>query len=280
MIFYKKEHVVNLLQSLSREHGFPFDKKKLGLLLSPVDIVDVGEWISQNQPAEWVKEERLNGYECTCCHKIYGVRSNFCPNCFSRMINYSDSRHQEIKKPKGIVVPDKTFYKTMDCNLQGNDGFQYSAPGIFEPDYCNKYNDKNWLYCSDCFSSTVTYGNMNDVDDEIHGLIHPRVCVVKPIGCTLRKSVGKNRNFYRTDRLEVIRELTREEIFALMEKENTPILERLNFDDLPYEMLYSMRRVRTHSYSYRRYVLLRKDLSAEQKRSLLPKYLHHLITEQ
>ena len=164
---------------------------------------------------------------------------------------------------------NRIFYKSMNENLQGRNGFQYKVGETFEPNEENKDDCWNWLYFSDYLSSTI-----------IHSGSNIRICEVNPLGEVYREKArlnGYNKGYnYSTNKLYIKRELSKEEIFDICEKEGCPgyMLLRLN---PPFEILNRIKRMKKGGNLFKEYVIRNADLTTEQKKELLPKIWHSFV---
>ena len=161
-----------------------------------------------------------------------------------------------------ITTPDGTFFKVMDSHLCGKNGYQYTVGGIFEPSASPNDGPWRWLYFSDSLSSSVVFSNDP----------HPRVCLVRPLGETWKERSHMywyNRScHYSTDRLEIVRELSHEEIIGVLREENCPMWLALRFDP-SFDMLCGWKDAKENRVMYREHVMGRKDLSESEKEELL-----------
>lgn len=157
---------------------------------------------------------------------------------------------------------NKTYYKSFDGNLCGYGGFQfevgktYKKP-IIDRDVCE------WFH----YAGTVTSTLANNHVDK-----NTRVCEVKPIGETkyFRNVFAptKKAGYFTTNRISIIRELSRDEIFNLLEKEKSKYF---YFKELMPEYKYLLKRKKEiRGFSRVFEIIQRSDLSFEEKRSLIP----------
>lgn len=165
---------------------------------------------------------------------------------------------------KPSELSGKTFFKSMNENLCGRNNFQYHVGGVFEPTD-NMDDNWNWLYFTENVTATLYHATCKK----------PRICEVKPLGTTFDEKVkwlgfGKGRNF-RTNKLLIVRELPEEEILSRLIEEKSPVRFLLMYD-LPYEKLLELKAPhKKYAYDFNMHVLLRTDLTTEQKRTLIPK---------
>lgn len=176
-------------------------------------------------------------------------------------------------KSKGFMKKDKNnekiFYKAVDENLCGRNGFQYKVGGIYTPVKENLDDDWLWLYFSDKISTTTQYGGA-----------HPRIFEVNPLGkvktWNIKGNVVMPRGtdigyHYCTNKLEIIRELPKEEVFEILSEENCPPWYALMLNP-PFEMLKKWKNMRKGRTEFQLHVLKREDLTIEEKEQLLSKH--------
>ncbi len=167
------------------------------------------------------------------------------------------------------------FYKAVDKDLCGWGGFQYEVGKMHVPPEDVREDPWHWLHYSDRISTITRYGGdcprILEVmpRGNITGWYVPSGLVALPPGC----SAGR---YYNTDRLEILRELPRNEILEVLDKENCPPWHALMFDP-PFAMLSKWRNMRKGIQEFRSHVLGRSDLTVEEKMFLLPKHMHGRI---
>ena len=158
---------------------------------------------------------------------------------------------------------EKSFYKSFDKDLRGRNGFQYEVGKTFEPDTKDQWY---WLHFGEYVSSTLIHNNQ-DI----------RICEVKPLGQVnfyRTFADGYNKGEYNTDKLLIVRELSRDEIFEKLieEKCNPGLFFKLK---PPFEVLL---RVKDRLNKWDKLgIIQRQDLTVKQKKQLLPKFYHRQI---
>lgn len=144
----------------------------------------------------------------------------------------------------------RIYYKSFDENLCGMNGFQYEVGKAFMADTDNTWH---WLHFATKVSETLRhYGK---------GI---RICEVEPLGRVNR--------YYswdiNTDCLYIIRELSKEEILEKLAEEKCRAYDMRNVEP-PYEFLNAHRDL--IKPLDRNSILYAPQLTAEQKKDLLPK---------
>lgn len=141
--------------------------------------------------------------------------------------------------------------------MKGRNEFQFEVGGTYSTDTTDTWL---WFHYAAYVSATLNYFG-SDV----------RICVVEPLGDTHFFSTamdGYNKGYYTTNKLTVVRELTRDEIFQLLDAERCPFYMVLKLNP-PYSYLFQhknkIRGERCHS------IIRRSDLTYEERKSLLPK---------
>lgn len=151
----------------------------------------------------------------------------------------------------------RTYYKGFNSDLRGRNDFAFQVGNTYSTDTDDTWS---WFHYAAYASATLNYFGP-DI----------RICIVEPLGDTrfFRGSLdGYNKGYYTTNRLRVIRELSRPEIFQILDDERCPfhmILKLLP----PYPFLCDHKRqIRGDLCSS---IIRRSDLSYEERKSLLPK---------
>ena len=164
---------------------------------------------------------------------------------------------------------NKTYYKSFDGNLCGYGGFQFEVGKTYEKPITDR-DVWEWFH----YAGTVTSTLANNHVDK-----NTRVCEVIPIGETRyfknAFSPTKKEGYFTTNRISIVRELSREEIFDLLEKERSKYF---YFKEMVPEYKYLLRRKKEIKGFSRVYeIIQRPDLSFEDKKSLIPKtWMHEL----
>jgi len=163
----------------------------------------------------------------------------------------------------------RTFYKGFNGDMKGRNDYQFEVGGTYSTD-----TNDNWVWFHYAAYASAT---LNYFQADI------RICIVEPLGDTRFFSSamdGYNKGYYTTNKLAIIRELTREEIFQLLDAEKCPFYMVLRLNP-PYSYLVQhksqIRGERCHS------IIRRSDLTYDERKSLLPKswvryldaYWHH-----
>lgn len=155
------------------------------------------------------------------------------------------------------------YYKGFDADLCGFDKFPFRIGGIYTDDTDFNWS---WFHYTKYASATIIYF--------AKGM---RICEVEPLGETMqfRDSLdGIGKGYFTTNKIRIVRELAREEIFETLLAEKCPFLLLCKLDP-PFEVLLNyksgIRGNRCHS------ILQMDYLSDEQKRTLLPKRWHKHI---
>ena len=153
----------------------------------------------------------------------------------------------------------KTYYKGLDENLCGRNGFQYEAGKAFTADTDDNWH---WLHFTDKVVVAIGYG--------------PRVVEVKP----LTRATKFCYNSYNARTIFIVRELSREEILSRLFAEGCCIGSLLQYKPT-YAELSGMWRERIHLYDDCFCLCYKCDwLTAEEKKNLLPSCWHRRIDEQ
>lgn len=144
------------------------------------------------------------------------------------------------------------FFKSLDGNLQARNGFQYEIGGDFTAD-----TDDPWhlLHFARRVTHTLPYNG--------RGI---RIVEVKPIG---DKNVWSSADM-NSKSLHVVRELGKDEIFERLIEEKCPVWRMMIFEP-PYDLLLKLKEQKKIHRSDYSAILGCDHLSAEEKKSLLPK---------
>lgn len=164
---------------------------------------------------------------------------------------------------------NKTYYKSFDGNLCGYGGFQFEVGKTYKKPIKDRAVCE-WFHYAGTVTSTLANNYVNK---------NTRVCEVKPIGETkyFRNvfSTTTKAGYFTTNQISIIRELSRDEIFDLLEKEKSKYF---YFNELMPEYKYLLRRKKEINGFSRVYeIIQRSDLNFEEKKSLIPKrWMHEL----
>lgn len=156
------------------------------------------------------------------------------------------------------------FYKAFKNDLTGKCNFQYKIGGIASLDHDDTWT---WLHFSPDIGSIIHYHF-----DSING---NRICEVEPLGQIEKFGRKRGHIEYTTNKLRIVRELSKDEIF------NKMIEERYKFNrwcryNPPYNILEQYKSsIRGYYICYK--IMERIDLTHEEKISLLPKKYHTQI---
>lgn len=164
----------------------------------------------------------------------------------------------------------RTYYKGFNGDLRGRNDYAFRVGDTYSTETDDTWR---WFHYAAYASATLNYFGQD-----------LRICIVEPLGktCFFRSSLdGYNKGYYTTSKLKIIRELSRLEIFQILDAEKCPFQMILKLQP-PYSYLCDHKsQIRGDRCSC---VIKRSDLSYEERRSLLPKsqikyldsyYLHH-----
>lgn len=154
------------------------------------------------------------------------------------------------------------FVKAFNADMTGYGGYPFAIGKEYE----SKTSDSwNWFHYTDKLTTALNFYAKPDV----------RFCEVEPLGEIRRFTDTMHGRYYTTNKLCIVREISRKEAFAMLSEEQCPIW-RLECLEPPYEVLICYRAQLRGSLCYK--VLMHCDLTAEQKESLLPKKYHRYIS--
>ena len=156
------------------------------------------------------------------------------------------------------------YFKGFDANLCGYNNYPFEVSAVYETE---DWDTWSWFHYTKYVSATLNYFESD-----------MRVCEVEPLGKTkfFRDALdGYRKGYYTTNRLHIVRELSREEIFDRLMQEKCPVYLLLKLNP-PYEVLLQIKSHIRGSYCHK--VLHRKDLSDDEKRQLLPACWHKYIS--
>ena len=155
------------------------------------------------------------------------------------------------------------FYKGFDANLCGYGGYPFEVGRTYAMDIDDTWS---WYHYTKYASATINYFDAR-----------MRICEVEPLGDTKRFHEaldGYGKGYFTTNKLRIVRELSRAEIFDTlrMEKCSLFLLLRLN---PPFEVLMGYKTAIRGDYC--RSVLQMDYLTDDEKKELLPRIWHRYI---
>ena len=153
------------------------------------------------------------------------------------------------------------YYKAFDKDLRGYNGFQFEVGKTYVHE-----NDDSWHWFH--YSHFLRVG--------LYYYTHPdsRFCIVEPQGMRQRfcSNVGIRGNYWTTQKIRIVRELSREEVYEILFKEHTPFW-LMNILKPPFEVLQQYgKRIRGKDVA--EIIETRYDFTLEQKKALIPKKYH------
>ncbi len=156
------------------------------------------------------------------------------------------------------------YYKGFNNQMQGRNEFQFCTGMVYE-----KTDDDSWtwFHYTDKVSSTLRY-----FDENI------RICEVLPLGEVYAFKdyfMGNNSSYYTTNKIEILRELSRKEIYDTLEHEKFSFYLLISKLKPEFEILYKYKNKIRGDYC--REIIIRDDLDVSQKKILLPKNWHKFI---
>ena len=155
------------------------------------------------------------------------------------------------------------YYKACTKDLTGYGGFQFEPDRVYETD---DSDDWRWFHYTKSLKHTLRYYHDPDT----------RFLEVRPLG-NRQHFVTADSNYWTTNRLEIIREIDREEAYELLLAECCRFYEICQLDP-PYEIMKKI--VPKHlSDGQKHYIAMRPDLTIQQKKDLLPAYWHKHLHE-
>lgn len=144
-------------------------------------------------------------------------------------------------------MSNKTYYKGLDENLCGLNGYPYEVGKEYSADTDNKFH---WLHFAEKVSGAFPYG--------------PRIVEVEP----LTKVSRYNAADLNTKKIRIVRELSADEIIDRLFEENYPIYLMDKVKPSYVQLLHHKDRIKRCDH---RAILHWDWLTPEQKRVLLPK---------
>ena len=150
------------------------------------------------------------------------------------------------------------FFKACTKDLTGYGGFQYELGKVYETDDIDKWC---WFHYTKALKHSLQFYHEPDT----------RFLEVRPLG-NRRHFFTDYSNYWTTDRLEIVRELGREEVYALLLAEGCHYYYFYQLNP-PYEIMKQIRPKRL-SEGLKRQIAMRNDLTIEQKKDLLPVSWH------
>lgn len=155
------------------------------------------------------------------------------------------------------------YFKGFDADLCGRNDYQFEVGSTYETD---DWDTWSWFHYTKYVSATIIY-----FDSRM------RVCEVEPLGDTkyFRDALdGYRKGYFTTNKLRIVRELSRDEIFDRLMQEKCSMFLMLKLEP-PFEVLLDNKpRIRGN---YCHSVLHREDLTNHEKRQLLPLSWHKYI---
>ena len=155
------------------------------------------------------------------------------------------------------------YYKGFDGNLCGYGDYPFEIGRTYATDTDDTWS---WYHYTKYASATINYFE--------NGM---RICEVEPLGeiKVFRDALdGYGKGYFTTNKIRILRELPREEIFDTLISERCPLflIQKLN---PPFEVLMQYK---THIRGERCRIILQMNyLTDEQKMMLLPKAWHRYI---
>lgn len=154
------------------------------------------------------------------------------------------------------------YFKACTKDLTGYGGFQFEIGKTYSTD---DLDDWRWFHYTKYLAQTLRYYHEPDT----------RFLEVTPLG-NRQHFVTGDTNYWTTNLLQIVRELTREEVYERL------LAEKCSFYDLchlhpPYEVLKKAL-PRRLSFTVKQMIAAQPNLTLEQKKDLLPaswhKHLH------
>ena len=153
------------------------------------------------------------------------------------------------------------YYKAFDKDLRGFNGFQFEVGKTYTHE-----NDDSWRWFHYSHVLRVTFWYYSNPDS--------RFCVVESQGRRQRfcSNVGIRGNYWTTQKIRIVRELSRDEVYEILFKEHTPFW-LMNMLKPPFEVLQQYgKRIRGNDVN--EIIQTRDDFTLKQKKALIPKKYH------
>ena len=150
------------------------------------------------------------------------------------------------------------YFKACTKNLTGYGGFQFEPGRVYETD---DPDDWRWFHYTKSLKQTLRYYHEADT----------RFLEVKPLGHSWHFVSGGS-NYWTTDKLEIVREIDRDEVYALLLKEGCSFYDLCQLDP-PYEIMKKILPKRL-SDGLKHRIAKQTNLTLEQKKDLLPASWH------
>lgn len=158
------------------------------------------------------------------------------------------------------------YYKGFDGKLCGRGEYPFEVGRTYSTDTQDTWS---WYHYSKYASATIIYFDANI-----------RICEVEPLGKQVffhDKLDGFGKGYYTTNKIRIIRELPKEEIYEVLISEKCSLFLLLKLNP-PFAALLQYKAKIRGSYCYS--ILGMRHLTEEQKRLLLPKVWHKHIRDQ
>lgn len=155
------------------------------------------------------------------------------------------------------------YYKGFNANLCGWEDYQFEVGQTYTMDIDDTWS---WYHYTKYVSATLNY-----FDKGI------RVCEVEPLGETRRfhaAADGFGKGYFTTNKIRILRELTRAEIFDALMAERCSLFLVLKLEP-PFEVLQEYKSSIRGNYCHS--ILGSDYLTDDEKRALLPKSWHRYI---
>jgi len=155
------------------------------------------------------------------------------------------------------------YYKGFDANLCGWEDYQFEVGRTYTTDIDDNWS---WYHYTQYASATLNY-----FDSGV------RICEVEPLGEIKRfryAADGYGKGYFTTNKIRILRELTRAEIFDTLIDEKCSLFLMLKLKP-PFEVLQKYKSAIRGNYCYP--VLEFDYLTDDEKRELLPKSRHRYI---
>ena len=155
------------------------------------------------------------------------------------------------------------YFKACTKDLTGYGGFQFEPGRVYET---NDSDNWRWFHYTKTLKNALLYYHEPDT----------RFLEVSPLGHR-RHFVTGDSNYWTTDRLQIVREIDREEVYSQLLAENCSFYDLCQLDP-PYAIMKIVLPKRL-SDSMKQRIATRPDLTVEQKKDLLPACWHKHLHE-